>query len=167
MSNCRFFSSSPTYVSFDDVSGWYGSRTGADDLWVLPKPEPRSFTLGHQPCCGGSVAADHGIQTRVPMLPYALQRVESTSIGRGRDPVTVACSERRKRFEVPTLMRRSGTSVRRLGDGIDPRQARIRGDATQGQNFVAVTPGLSPARCGRLDETLLSSSIAHGSTARS
>jgi len=156
MSNCRFFSSSPTYVSFDDVSGWYGSRTGADDLWVLPKPEPRSFTLGHQPCCGGSVAADHGIQTRVPMLPYALQRVESTSIGRGRDPVTVACSERRKRFE-----------VRRLGDGIDPRQARIRGDATQGQNFVAVTPRLSPARCGRLDETLLSSSIAHGSTARS
>ena len=95
MSNCRFFSTSPTYVSFEDVSGWYGSRTGADDLWVLPKPEPRSFTLGHQPCCRGSVAADHGIQTRVPMLPYALASESTTCSvlsqrvsGGGRNRVT-------------------------------------------------------------------------------
>jgi hypothetical protein len=75
ISNCRFFSSSPTYLSFEDVSGWYGSRTGADDLWVLPKPEPRPFTLGHQPCCRGSVAADHSIQTRVSCPPRALRMI--------------------------------------------------------------------------------------------
>jgi hypothetical protein len=38
LSNYRFFHSGPTYLSFENVSGWHGSRTGADDLWVLPKP---------------------------------------------------------------------------------------------------------------------------------
>jgi hypothetical protein len=37
MSNSRFFAAGPTYLAVQDVSGWYGSRTGADDLWVLPK----------------------------------------------------------------------------------------------------------------------------------
>jgi hypothetical protein len=36
-SNCRFLRHGHMYLSFEDVSGWYGSRTGADDLWVLPK----------------------------------------------------------------------------------------------------------------------------------
>jgi len=26
------------YLAFEDVSGWYGSKMGAVDLWVLPKP---------------------------------------------------------------------------------------------------------------------------------
>jgi hypothetical protein len=35
-SNHCFFRGSPTYISFAAVLGWYGSRMGADDLWVLP-----------------------------------------------------------------------------------------------------------------------------------
>ena len=35
-SNHCFFRGGPTYISFAAVLGWYGSRTGADDLWVLP-----------------------------------------------------------------------------------------------------------------------------------
>src|SRR6266849_2753989 len=34
--NYWFLSDSSSYLVFDDVSGWYGSKTGADDLWVLP-----------------------------------------------------------------------------------------------------------------------------------
>ena len=37
-SNCWFLSDSSSYLVFEDVSGWYGSKTGADDLWLLPKP---------------------------------------------------------------------------------------------------------------------------------
>src|SRR5712691_13293380 len=35
--NCQrlLFDVAP-YLSFRGVSGWYGSKTGADDLWVLP-----------------------------------------------------------------------------------------------------------------------------------
>jgi hypothetical protein len=29
---------SPSWLAFEDVSGWYGSKMGAVDLWVLPKP---------------------------------------------------------------------------------------------------------------------------------
>jgi hypothetical protein len=37
-SKYAFLADSRTYLSFEDVSGWYGSKTGAADLWVLPKP---------------------------------------------------------------------------------------------------------------------------------
>src|ERR1044071_5289630 len=36
MSNYPFVSDTPPFFFFQDVSGWYGSKTGADDLWVLP-----------------------------------------------------------------------------------------------------------------------------------
>src|ERR1700730_13434178 len=32
----RFLTAGPTYLQVQDVPGWYGSRTAADDLWVLP-----------------------------------------------------------------------------------------------------------------------------------
>ena len=35
LSNSRFLRVGRAYLSFANVSGWYGSRTGADDLWVL------------------------------------------------------------------------------------------------------------------------------------
>jgi hypothetical protein len=35
-SNYWFLPDSPTYLSFEDVSGWCGSKTGADDLWFYP-----------------------------------------------------------------------------------------------------------------------------------
>ena len=38
MGNYWFFFDGYTYLSFEDVSGCYESKTGADDLWVLPKP---------------------------------------------------------------------------------------------------------------------------------
>jgi hypothetical protein len=31
------------------ISGWYGSKTGPDDLWVLPNPLPVPFTARHRP----------------------------------------------------------------------------------------------------------------------
>src|SRR6266851_2349906 len=37
MSTCRSVRGGPTCLSLEHASGWYGSRTGADDLWVLPK----------------------------------------------------------------------------------------------------------------------------------
>lgn len=49
-SNYRFLSGGPSYLSFEDVSRCYGSRTGADDPWVLPKPLLVPFTAGRQPC---------------------------------------------------------------------------------------------------------------------
>jgi len=39
-SNYWFLSDSSSCLVFDDVSGWCGSKTGADDLWVLPKRGP-------------------------------------------------------------------------------------------------------------------------------
>jgi len=44
-SSYRLLRSGPTFFSFEDVSGWYGSKTGADDLWVLPKPEDPHATM--------------------------------------------------------------------------------------------------------------------------
>ncbi len=56
-SNCRFFRSGPTFLSFEGVSGWYGSRAGADDLWVLLKlwgPRPDASCAPRRPPPGGS-----------------------------------------------------------------------------------------------------------------
>src|SRR5215813_14231551 len=36
-SKYRLLADSCSYLVFQDVSGWYGSKTGADDLWVQPK----------------------------------------------------------------------------------------------------------------------------------
>jgi hypothetical protein len=47
ISNCRMLGNGPTYFSFEDISGSYGSRTGAVDLWVLPKPPSPVL---HHPC---------------------------------------------------------------------------------------------------------------------
>jgi hypothetical protein len=37
MSNSWFLADGPSYLSFEDGSWWYGSKTGADGLWVQPK----------------------------------------------------------------------------------------------------------------------------------
>jgi hypothetical protein len=39
-SNSRFFLDCRWFSLFEDASGWYGSKTGADDLWVLTKSLP-------------------------------------------------------------------------------------------------------------------------------
>ena len=70
-SNYWFLSDSPAYLSFEDVSGWYGSKTGADDLWVVPKPVPVPFTARHQPRRWRPVAGGNGIRTRVCCSPRA------------------------------------------------------------------------------------------------
>ena len=48
-SKYAFLADTPTFLSFGDVSGWYGSKMGADALWVLPKPVPVPPTARRQP----------------------------------------------------------------------------------------------------------------------
>ena len=49
-SNYWFLSVSSSYLAFEDVSGWYGSKMGATDLWVLPK------TFAGAVCCEASTS---------------------------------------------------------------------------------------------------------------
>src|SRR5260370_42202386 len=76
VSNCRFFRSGPTHLSFEDVSEWYGSRTGADDLWVLPKApaapsrsDQNATTMSGTPATRPGPPAPRGRPARPPCRP--------------------------------------------------------------------------------------------------
>ena len=64
-SDCWFLSVSPSSRAFEDVSGCYGRKTGAGDLWVLPKPCAGVVSAGLRCRRSRSVADGNGIRTRV------------------------------------------------------------------------------------------------------
>ena len=137
ISNYLLFLSGPTYLWFEDVSGWCGSRTGADDLWVLPKPLLRPFTPGHPPCCR-SVAAEHGIQTRVSATttfsPYlstasALPLPETSDAAKTRSP------------HHPEGPHGTNPPGRRQSDVVDDRHRDGGTDAVSPSLAIGATPG--------------------------
>src|SRR5215467_4567824 len=78
-SNYWFLLDSPTSLSFEDVPGWYGSKMGADDLWVLPKPVRVSSKATRQPPRPRTVAlwasnALCGVRT---ICPIRLRRAQA------------------------------------------------------------------------------------------
>ena len=64
-SNYWFLADSSTCFSFEGVSGCYGSKTGADDLWVLPKAVLATFTGKHRSRRRRSNCRHGGTETRL------------------------------------------------------------------------------------------------------
>jgi len=128
-SNFWYLSDSPTYLSFEDVSGWYGSKTGADDLWVLPKPMPVPFTARHQPRRSRPVADGNGIRTRVSCPPRAFLNVSGSYVlltqhRTPRDSNSAGVLIPARTFHQALTPRADGIEVKRWSGarGVSPRE---------------------------------------------